>query len=150
MLATAVAGAGASAEPVPPSEGTAKAEAKAVSAPEKKLPRNRGRYTSDEYPRRSGEVVNPHMWPVRAKIAKIRRGEREPTQNNALGAGHQPTQANTGGRRGTGATTAGPDEGDAAIFHGGEDARSTPVVFRGRLCERDRKSTFLLALLLRY
>ena len=50
-----------------------------------------GTYTSDESPRMNREVVNPHAWPVRAKIAKIRRAEREPTRNSALGAGHQLT-----------------------------------------------------------
>ena len=92
-----------------------------------------GRYTSDESPRRNREVVNSRAWPVRAKIAKIRRGEREPTKNSVLGAGHQLTQAITGGRSRTSANPAGPDEGDTAITHRGEDARSTPVVFRGRL-----------------
>ena len=43
-------------------------------------------------------IDNPHTWPVRAKITKMRRGEREPTQNRVLGVGHQPTQANTGDR----------------------------------------------------
>ena len=90
------------------------------------------RCTSDASPRRSREVANPHTWPVRAKIARIRRGEREPTQNSALGAGHQPTQANTGGRRGTSAKPAGLDEEDTVIIHGGEAARCTAVVFRGR------------------
>ena len=70
---------------------------------------------------------------MRAKIGKIRRGEREPTQNRVLGAGHQPTQANTGGRKGTSAKPAGPDEEDTAIIHGGGTSRSTAVVFRGRL-----------------
>ena len=50
-----------------------------------------GSYTSDESPRRSREVVNSHTWPVCAKIAKIRRDEREPTQKSALGVGYQPT-----------------------------------------------------------
>ena len=59
-----------------------------------------GRYTSDESPRRNREVANPHVWPVRAKI---RSGEREPTLNSDLGGCRQPTQANTGGRRGTSA-----------------------------------------------
>ena len=42
-----------------------------------------GSYTSDESPRRSREVVSPHTWPVCAKVAKIRRGERESTQSSA-------------------------------------------------------------------
>ena len=97
------------------------------------------RCTSDASPRRSREVANPHTWPVRAKIARIRRGEREPTQNSALGAGHQPTQANTGDRRGTDAEPAGPDEEGTAIFHGGEVARSTAVLFRGRFWQTGQK-----------
>ena len=79
-----------------------------------------GSYTSDESPRRSREIVNPHMWFVCAKVAQIRRGEREPTQNSTLGVGYQPIETNTGDRRGTGAKSAGPDEEDTAIFHGGE------------------------------
>ena len=35
-----------------------------------------GRNTTDESPRRSREVVNPHTWPGCAKLAEIRRGER--------------------------------------------------------------------------
>ena len=54
------------------------------------------RYMSDEFSKRSREVVNPHTWPLRAKIVQIRTGEREPTQNGVLGAGDQPIQANTG------------------------------------------------------
>ena len=74
-----------------------------------------GSYTSDESPKRSREVVNPHTWPACVKIMKIRRGERGPTQNSALGLGYQNTQANTGDRRETGAKPAGPDEEDTAI-----------------------------------
>ena len=93
-----------------------------------------GRYRSDEFPRRRcREVPNPHTWPMRAKIAKIRRGEREPAQNSDLGAGHQSAQANTGGRRGTSANPTGPDEESTVIIHGGEAARATAVVFRVRL-----------------
>ena len=79
---------------------------------------------------------------MRAKVAKIRRGEREPTQNRVLGAGHQPTQANTGGRRGTSAKPAGLDEEDTAILHGGEAARSTAFVFRGRLWQTGQEIGF--------
>ena len=78
-------------------------------------------------------IDNPHTWPVRAKITKMRRGEREPTQNRVLGVGHQLTQANTGSRRGTSARPTGPDEEDTTIIHGGKAARSTAVVFRDRL-----------------
>ena len=106
-----------------------------------------GSYTSDESLIRSREVVNPHTWPVCAKIAKIRKGEREPTQNSALVVGYQPTHANTGDRRGTGAKPAGPDEEDTAICHRDEPARSSPVVFRGRLWQTGQEIIFPWALL---
>ena len=109
-----------------------------------------GSYTSDESPRRSREVVNPHTWRVCAKIAKIRRGEREPTQNYALGVGYQPTQTNTGDWRGPGAKPAGPDEEDTAISSGMrllDLMRSCSVADSGK---RDRKSAFPLALPLQY
>ena len=109
-----------------------------------------GSYTSDEFPIRSREVVNLHTWLVCAKIAKIRRGEREPTQNSALGVGYQPTQTNTGDRRGPGAKPAGPDEEDTAIFHEDKAARSVRSCFVADSGNRDRKSAFPLALPLRY
>ena len=56
------------------------------------------RHTSDQSPRRSRTVVNLRAWPVRAKIAEIRTGEREPTKNSTVGVGHQFTQDDTGGR----------------------------------------------------
>ena len=46
------------------------------------------RNTSDENPRRSRKVINPHMWPVCAKIVTINGGEREPTQDGTFRAGH--------------------------------------------------------------
>ena len=45
------------------------------------------RNTSDESPRRSRKVVNPHMWPVCAKITIIGGDEREPTQKQHLPCG---------------------------------------------------------------
>ena len=45
------------------------------------------RNTSDESPRGSRRVVNPHTSPVCAKIAIIGGSEREPTQNSTFGAG---------------------------------------------------------------
>ena len=98
-----------------------------------------GSYTSDETPRRNREVVNPHTWPVCAKTTNIRRGEREPIQNSDLGVWYQPTQANTGDRRGTAAKPAGPDEEGTANYHGGEAARPSAVVFRGRLWQMRRE-----------
>ena len=81
--ATAVAAAGASAEPVPPSEGTAKTESKAVSAAGKNVSAARtaigggdgGRYTSAESSRRSREVVNPHACPCAQKSRISRKSE---------------------------------------------------------------------------
>ena len=93
--ATVVAAAGASAEPVPTSVGTAKTEAKSLSAVGKARPRpgqrstdDKCRNTSDETPRRSRKIVNPHTWPVCAKIAIFGGGEKEPTQDSTFGAGH--------------------------------------------------------------
>ena len=51
--------------------------------------------TSDKFSIRSIEVINPHSWPVFAKIAKIRLGEREPTQTDALAGDREPIQAQT-------------------------------------------------------
>ena len=145
--ATLVVAAGASAKPVPPPEGTEKTETKAVSVAGKKISTagtaivgdDGGSYRSDEFPRSSRVVVNSHTWPVRAKIAKIRRGERQPTQNSARGVGYQPTQTNTRDWRGPGAKSAGPDEEDTAIIHGDEVARSSAVVFRRRLWQTGQK-----------
>ena len=46
------------------------------------------RNKSDKSLRRSRNVVNPHAWPVCAKIAKMGGGETEPTQDSTFGAGH--------------------------------------------------------------
>ena len=54
-------------------------------------------------------------------------------------SGRCTTQANTGGRRGTSAKPAGPDEEDTTIIDGGEAARSPAVVFRGRLWQRGQE-----------
>ena len=50
------------------------------------------RNTSDESPRRSRKVVNPHMWPVCAKIAIVSGGEKEPTQDFPCRARAHPRQ----------------------------------------------------------
>ena len=97
------------------------------------------RYTSDESPGRSREVVNPHTWPVWAKIAEIRRGERQPTKNGTFGAERQPTQTDTGGRRRASAKPAGSDEGDTTVLDGSESARPTAVVFCGGLRQAREK-----------
>ena len=92
--ATAVAAAGASAEPVPTSVGTAKTQRIVVGC--RQSPPAAGaaiegvdgcRNTSDESPRRSRKVANPHLWPVCAN-AIISGGEREPTQDSTFRAGH--------------------------------------------------------------
>ena len=87
------------------------------------------RYTNDESLQRSRKVVNPHAWPVCAKIPDIRGVERQPTRDGAFGARHQPTQADTGSRRRASAKPAGSNEDDAAVLDGGEPARTTAVVF---------------------
>ena len=79
--ATAVTAAEASAEPVPTLVGTAKTEAKSLSAAGKARPppgqRSTGgdgcKSTSDETLPKSRKVVNPHTLPVCAKIARDRR-----------------------------------------------------------------------------
>ena len=53
--------------------------------------------TGNEFSRWSIEVVHRHSGPVFAKILKIVRGEREPTQARARVGGRQPTQADTHG-----------------------------------------------------
>ena len=40
-------------------------------------------------------MVNPHMWPVCAKIAIVSGGEKEPIQDSTFRAGHEPTQDST-------------------------------------------------------
>ena len=55
------------------------------------------RSTGNEFSRWSIEVVHRHSGPVFAKILKIVRGEREPTQARAGVGGRQPIQADTHG-----------------------------------------------------
>ena len=94
--ATTVAAVGASAEPAPTSVGTAKTEAKSLSAVGKAPPPAGAaidggdgcRNMSDASPRGSRKVVNHHTWPVCAKVAIIGGGEREPTKDSTFGAGH--------------------------------------------------------------
>ena len=63
-----------------------------------------------------------------AKIAKISGGKGELTQDGAIGVGHQPTQANAGGRCGGGEQAAGPAEVYGLIVDRGEAARTAAVV----------------------
>ena len=91
------------------------------------------RNTGDESPGGSRKVVSPHTWPACAKIAKISGGKGEPTQDGAIGLGHQPTQANAGDRCGGGEQAASPDEVYGLIVYRGEAARNAAVVFSRRL-----------------
>ena len=92
---TAVAAGGTSAEPVPTSVGTAKTEAKSLSAAGKACPRLGQRLAvvtetetrvskHPEGAERSSILIRV----MRAKIAKIGGGEREPTQHSTFGAGY--------------------------------------------------------------
>ena len=136
--ATAVAAAGASAEPVPPSEGTAKKRSESGVGGREKCPAARtaidggdgGRFTSDESPR-SRKVVNLHTWLVGRRSRKSIKAEGSTPKIAFPGRGTIPP--NTGGRRGTRAKPAGPDEEDTDIIHGGEATRSTAFVFRSWL-----------------
>ena len=93
--ATVVAAAGASVEPVPTSVGTAKTEAKSLSAAGKACPRLGQRFAvvtetetrvskHPEGAERSSILIRV----MRAKIAKIGGGEREPTEDSIFGAGY--------------------------------------------------------------
>ena len=139
--ATLVAAAGDSAEPVPSPEGTAEAEVKAVSAAGNNYLRP-GRQSSvvtaavartTNLPKKARGSSILKRGPCVGKSPRIRRGEREHTQNSALGVGYPPIQTNTGGLRGPDAKPAAPNEEDTAIFHGHEAANSSAVVFCGRL-----------------
>ena len=79
----------------------------------------------DGSPGGSRKVVNPHTWPVCAKISE---GKGEPTQDGAVGLGHQPTQANAGDQCGGGEQAASPDEVYGLIVDRGEVGKTTAVV----------------------
>ena len=54
------------------------------------------RNMSDECSSRGRNVVNLRTWPMCGKISKLGGGRQgNPTQNSAIGPGHQPTHANT-------------------------------------------------------
>ena len=93
--ATVVVAAGTSAEPAPTSVGTAKTEAKSLSAAGKACPRLGQRLAvvtetetrvskHPEGAERSSILIRV----MRAKIAKIGGGEREPTEDSIFGAGY--------------------------------------------------------------
>ena len=107
-----------------------------------------GRYTSDEPPRRKREVVNPHQWPVRTKIA----------QKSKEAKGSPPTTAFS--RRGTSQPKPTPGVGEERIRSTQTRMRKIPPLSTGvrlldslRSCsvagsgKRDRKSAFPLVLL---
>ena len=54
--------------------------------------------TGNDLSRWSIEVVNPHSGLVLAKVLRIVRGEREPTQARPRVEGRQPTEIDTHGR----------------------------------------------------
>ena len=56
------------------------------------------RKTGDESPDGSRNIINPHTWPVCAKIATTSGGQGETTQDCAIGLGHEPIQADAGNR----------------------------------------------------
>ena len=100
--ATIVSAARASAEPWSPPEGTTKPEAKAglaVGEEKNKLGRQstvaKEAGTRDESPQRSRKVVNPHTWPVCAKIAKT-RGGGSPPRTAQSGQGTRPLKPTLG------------------------------------------------------
>ena len=68
-----------------------------------------------------------------AKIAKISGSKGEPTQNGAIGLGHQPTQVVAGDRGGGGEQAASPDEVYGLIVDRGEAAGTAAVVLSRRL-----------------
>ena len=93
--ATAVGAAGVSAEPVPITVGTAKTGAKSLSAAGKARPRpghdRRWRRMQNHERRispKKQKVVNPHVWPVSAKIAITSGCDREPIPDSTFRAGH--------------------------------------------------------------
>ena len=105
----------------------------------------------DESSGGSRKIVNPHTWPVCAKIADIRGGQGESTGNGVFGQGHQPTQATAGSQCGGGEQAASPDEAYGVIVYRGEGARIAAVVLRRAGCgSRERESAKPSALSLRY
>ena len=88
--------------------------------------------TSDEFSIRSVEVVNPHSWPVFAKIAKIGSGEWEPTQTDAMAGGCKPTQAETSMRGASKREASRTYEVDAFFFGWRQTAASAAVVLGRR------------------
>ena len=109
-----------------------------------------GRYTSDESPRRNREVVNLHVWPVRAKIAKSEEAKGSPPKTALSEWGTSPLKPT-------------PGIGEARVRSPQAQMRKIPPSSTGmrlldpmRSCsmagsgKRDRKSAFPLTLPLRY
>ena len=57
-----------------------------------------GRYTSDEAPRKSAEVVNPHKWPCARKSRKSEEGKGSPSETTLSGRGISPSKPTPGVR----------------------------------------------------
>ena len=156
--ATLVAAAGASAEPVPPPEGTAKTEAKAVSAAGKKSPR----------PGRQSSVVTAAVTRVTNHPEKAERSStliRDPcvrkSRKSDEAKGSPPNTALSG--KVTSPLKPIPGIGEARVRSPQARTRKIPPSSTGmtlldpvRPCsvpgsgKRDRKSAFPLALPLRY
>ena len=159
--ATVVGAAGASVEPLSLPIGQTTTEAKAVLAVGGKTKQARtaidgdggSRCTSDESPRRSRKVVDPHTWPVCAKIAKIakiRTGRRQTTQDGAFEGGAPAHSSRRRESVKSECEPAGSDEEDTAVLDRGDAAtvdplRSSSVAGFGK---RDKKQP--LALPMRY
>ena len=57
-----------------------------------------GRYTSDEAPRKSAEVVNPHKWPCARKSRKSEEWKGSPSETTLSGRGISPSKPTPGVR----------------------------------------------------
>ena len=156
---TAFAAAGASAEPVQPSEGTAKIEEKAVSAAVKISPRPGRRSTvvtaAEIYERQISLQEQKGRQPSYVALVREnrenekRRKGAHPKPSPRGGAPAHPSEHRESVRND--GKPGGPDKGGTAIIHVVEAARSTVVLFLGRLWrKRDRRSVFPLARSLRY
>ena len=144
------------AEPLPPSEGTAKNEPKAVSAKKDFSAAGTsmdggygGRYASDKSPQRSREVVHPRTWPGRAKIAETDQAKRSPPKTAFSGRGTSPPKPTPGvGEERVRSPQAGMRKISSSTGVRLLDPMlSWSVAGSGK---RDRKSSFPLALPLRH
>ena len=156
--ATAVAAAGAPAEPVPPSKGTGKTEAKAVSAAGKNAPRPGHRSTvmtaadtrAMNLPEGAERSSMLRRGTCAQKSCKSEEAKENPPKTRAVGAGHQPPKPTPGVRV---ERVRSPQTRMRKILPSStgvrllDPLRSCSVTGSGK---RDRKSAFPLALPLRY